>query len=166
MQLATSAAPRPILRFMLRTAVRLGIAFAALMVAAILLPNRNVIGWTMIIGFWGFFGLFPAHFLARRRFGRLLRRDDPGLAAQMGLVGLAQKISWNRSLATAQFETAEFEDAFFKRSGHRNFVRRDLRFTAELYFWVTRVLIFLFSLMIASLPAALVAVSVLRQHAP
>ena len=113
MQLATSAAPRPILRFMLRTAVRLGIAFAALMVAAILLPNRNVIGWTMIIGFWGFFGLFPAGFLARRRFGRLLRRDDPGLAAQMGLVGLAQKINWNRSLASAQFETAEFEDAFF-----------------------------------------------------
>jgi hypothetical protein len=144
----------------------LGIAFAVHMVAAILLPNRNVIGWTMIIGFWGFFGLFPASFLAHHRFGRLLKRDDPGLAAQMGLVGLAQKINWNRSLASVQFETAEFEDRFFKRRSHREFVRRDLQFAAELYFWVKRVSIVLFSLLVASLPAAIVAVSVLRQHAP
>ncbi len=166
MQLATGQTARPLLRFWLSIAVRLGITFAVLMVAAILLPNKNVIGWTMIISFWGFFGLFPAHFLVRHRFGRLLRRDDPGLAAQMGLVSLAQKIRWNRSLAIVQFETGEFEDRFFKRRSHREFVRRDLRFAAELYFLVRRTLSVLFFLLVASLPAAIVAVDVLRQYSP
>lgn len=70
-------------RFMLRTAGQLDIACAVRMVRAILLPNRNLIGWVMTSGFRGVFGLFPVGFLALRRFGRVLRRDDSGLAAQM-----------------------------------------------------------------------------------
>jgi len=164
MQIAARSSPqeliRAIARALLRVRVRLFAAFAALLVIAILLPNRNLLGWILMIGALATFAIFPVYVLARTRFGRLLRRDDPQLAVQLGL---GEKVDWNGARNLASVEAL---NAFFKRSGQREFPRKDLRLAAELYLWTTRIGIALASATVGSLPAAIVVVVVLGQHAP
>ena len=151
---------RAMARAVLRIVARILIAFAALMTIAVVLPNRNLMAWTFIVCFSATAGLFPISVLVRRRFGRMLRRDHPELAVKMGLGG---KIDWRHARSVLDLE---FLDAFLKRGGHRDFANRDLRFAADTYIWVTRLGITVASLMIGSIPAAIVALTVLGQHAP
>jgi len=148
------------MRALLRVVARIVVATAVLVVVGTLLPNRDVLGWTMTIGALAAFALFPVYVVTRGRFGRLLRRDDPQLAEQLGL---SQKTDWDGARKLAGVEAL---NSFLKKGSHRNFTREDLRFAAELYLWVTRAGIVLATVAIGSVPAA-VAVAVLwGQHAP
>ena len=139
---------------------RVLVGFAVLMLSVIVFPNRNLVGWALLAGFPACAGLVLISFIVSWRLGRLLRRDYPDLAAEMGLDG---KFDWRNDRT---LQKLEFREAFFKRDGHLAFAHEDLRFAANTYIWVTRIATVVTSLMIASIPALFVATLVFGQHAP
>lgn len=139
---------------------RVLIGFAVLIFGVIVFPNRNLVGWALLAGFPACIGLVLISFTVSWRLGKLLRRDHPGLAAEMGLDG---KFNWRNDRT---LQKLEFREAFFKRGEHLQFAHDDLRFTANTYIWVTRIASAVASLMIASIPALFVAILVFKQRAP
>jgi hypothetical protein len=147
-------------RALLRGVARLLIVLGALVLVSVMLPNKNILGWTMTICALATFAVFPAYVFIRSQFGKRLRQDDPQLAEQLAL---GQSIDFNGARNLAKIEAL---NSFLRRRMHRKFDDKNLRVIAELFFWIQRAGIVAATCTFASILAAVVARVVLGQYAP
>src|SRR5437879_6699666 len=128
-----AASGQVVMRSLLRTARRVAIAFAPLVLIGVMVPNRNVLAWTIAVCTIASFALLPIYALARMRFGRLLRKYEPQLAEQFGM---GSKFEQNgiRSLSSV-----EALDAFLDAGKHRDFNNENLKRAATLFRWTVRI---------------------------
>jgi hypothetical protein len=155
-----AASGQVVMRSLLRTARRVAIAFTPFVLIGVIMPNRNVLAWTIGVCITASFALLPVYALARMRFGRLLRKYEPHLAEQFGM---GSKFEQNgiRSLLSV-----EAVDAFLNAGKHRDFNNENLKRAATFFLWTVRIGIAFASAMLGSVLAAVAVAVILRQYAP
>lgn len=118
---------RAMARAVAYTVAPLLVAYTLIAVVVVLSRSKDVSGWILISSAVAFLLVLPPFVVARLRFGRLLRQQDPMLAEHLGLGG---RLDWNGARTLMRNEALV---TFLKRRDYRKFESPALRRAASVY---------------------------------